>query len=214
VLTGGPCGGKTSALNDFTKVLQERGYDVYTVPEVPTILFQGGCTYPGLKNKEQLWAFERHLVLLQMQLEDSFLGIAQSTGKPAVIIHDRALNDVGAYLPSEVWGDFLKSNSWTESNFLQRYDLVLHLVTAANGAEAFYGSATNATRKETAAEARELDEKIVRQWSKHTALKIIDNSTGFKDKVMRTTKFVLDMVGSGAKAPVGAAVAAAVAPKS
>lgn len=49
---------------------------------------------------------------------------------------------------------------------------MLHLVTAANGAEKFYGDATNATRHETAAQARELDDKIIKQWSKHPALKV------------------------------------------
>jgi len=42
-----------------------------------------------------------------------------------------------------------------------RYDLVLHLVTAAHGAEKFYTRSNNATRKETPEQARALDDKMV-----------------------------------------------------
>jgi len=44
----------------------------------------------------------------------------------------------------------------------KRYDLVLHLVTAANGAEAFYTNANNTARRETAEEARDLDSRILK----------------------------------------------------
>ena len=43
VLTGGPCGGKSSALEVLSDELSGRGVDVYSVPEVPTILLSGGC---------------------------------------------------------------------------------------------------------------------------------------------------------------------------
>ena len=73
VLTGGPCGGKSSSLAHFTKALEERGYDVYTAPEVPTILMTGGCKYPGNDAGQILIEFEAALMKLQTQLEDSFI---------------------------------------------------------------------------------------------------------------------------------------------
>jgi hypothetical protein len=39
---------------------------------------------------------------------------------------------------------------------------VLHLVTAASGAEAFYTNANNTARRETADEARDLDSRILK----------------------------------------------------
>lgn len=57
---GGPCGGKSTALKHVTSYFANKGIDVYSVPgtkflssvsdclkEVPTILMQGGCKYPG-----------------------------------------------------------------------------------------------------------------------------------------------------------------------
>ena len=85
VLTGGPCAGKTSSLENFTAALKARGYDVYATPEVPTILMAppGGCVFPGgdPENAEKLIAFETNLMKLQIQLEETFIGIAASTGR-------------------------------------------------------------------------------------------------------------------------------------
>mmetsp|Transcript_10806 Transcript_10806/g.26430 ORF Transcript_10806/g.26430 Transcript_10806/m.26430 type:complete len:208 (-) Transcript_10806:386-1009(-) len=91
-LTGGPCGGKSTSLRAFSKELEERGYNVYRAPEVPTILISGGCAYPGIDGGEMLFAYESHLMDLQLQIEKSFKGIAESTGKPCVVVMDRGIS--------------------------------------------------------------------------------------------------------------------------
>jgi hypothetical protein len=52
----------------------------------------------------------------------------------------------------------------------QRYTAVLHLVTAANGAEPFYTLENNETRLESAEEARRLDDRVLRAWVGHPRL--------------------------------------------
>eukprot|EP01043_Picozoa_sp_COSAG02_P019012 COSAG02_NODE_904_length_16045_cov_3920.854697_11_plen_116_part_00 len=47
VLTGGPCAGKTSSQEHLDRILTAAGFDVYFAPEVPTIMMNGGCQYPG-----------------------------------------------------------------------------------------------------------------------------------------------------------------------
>jgi hypothetical protein len=68
VLTGGPCGGKTSSEVQLSATLAEAGYDVYFAPEVPSILIRGGAAYPGLapENSQQLLAFEKGIIDLQV----------------------------------------------------------------------------------------------------------------------------------------------------
>jgi len=72
VLTGGPCGGKSSGMKQIKNTLQALDYDVYTCPEVPTILIDGGCKYPGLaeEKRRELLEFEINLMKVQLQLED------------------------------------------------------------------------------------------------------------------------------------------------
>jgi len=77
----------------------------------------------------------------------------------------------------------------------KQYDAVVHLVTAANGAEAFYGAATNGARGETAEEARKLDENTMKVYLGHPRLRIVDNSTDFAGKVDRVLSCVAELIG-------------------
>jgi hypothetical protein len=68
----------------------------------------------------------------------------------------------------------------------QTDDRVLHLTTAAAGAEAFYTTANNAARTETPEEARVLDERMVGNWRRaHSNVVQIDNEGSFEEKVAR-----------------------------
>lgn len=195
VLTGGPCGGKTSSLDHFTARLTKAGVDVYCAPEVPTILINGGCRYPGPDGGHRLTAFEMALLRLQIQVEETFYHIACSTGSPSVVVYDRALMDVAAYLPQDMWQQILSENKWSEQEFLSRYDMVLHLVTAADGAEKYYTTANNNARRESAEQARALDQKVKDCWRNHKRHSVIDNSTDFMGKLNRATSAVLDLFG-------------------
>ena len=44
---------------------------------------------------------------LQLQMEESFLRIAASTGQPTVLIMERGLLDLPAYLPTKQWRQVL-----------------------------------------------------------------------------------------------------------
>lgn len=48
-----------------------------------------------------------------------------------------------------------------------RYDMVIHMKTAADGAEEFYSLENNQARSESKEEAIELDKKIQAQWEGH-----------------------------------------------
>mmetsp|Transcript_38963 Transcript_38963/g.122056 ORF Transcript_38963/g.122056 Transcript_38963/m.122056 type:complete len:239 (-) Transcript_38963:1648-2364(-) len=195
-LTGGPCGGKSSSLAHFSDALKKRGFDVYAVPEIPTILIMGGCKYPGVDGGRKLVEFETALIELQLQAEDSFLRCAASRGKPAAVVYDRGLMDIPAYLPREKWLQILAANDLTESYLLSRYDLVLHLVTAADGAEKFYTTGNNDARTETPDMARMLDSKVRESWSGHEKQFVIPNNGSFDDKLEAATAEVMNLIDS------------------
>ena len=111
-----------------------------------------------------------------------------------MVVMDRGLLDIKAYLPEEQWSSILAAQNLDEQALLGRYDMVLHLVTAADGAEKFYTTANNATRTETPAQARALDKKMERCWSAHAELHVVDNSSDFADKMVRATRGVLGVV--------------------
>ena len=66
----------------------------------------------------------------------------------AVILTDRGLMDGSAYMKPECWQTLMDEKGWSEVTLRdRRYDAVIHLVTAANGAEEFYNLG-NAARYE------------------------------------------------------------------
>lgn len=50
ILTGGPCGGKTTAIARLQGFLRERGFRVYIAPEAATIMFLNGVTVDDFSN--------------------------------------------------------------------------------------------------------------------------------------------------------------------
>ena len=63
VLTGGPCGGKTTGQARLATFFENLGWKVFRVPETATILMSGGISFGELNNEqvpEQAWALPRY----------------------------------------------------------------------------------------------------------------------------------------------------------
>jgi hypothetical protein len=124
----------------------------------------GGFSFYGL-SREQRVVFQKNLMRIMVELEDSFFDLAKQCGKNAVVLCDRGAMDAKAYMDEEDWNLMLKQYNWTDESlkvlyfyyhyhycvcrvvtdrfFLDlcrqaRYDCVIHLVTAADGALKFY----------------------------------------------------------------------------
>lgn len=195
VLTGGPCGGKTTALAEISERFRSRGFGVYVVPEAATLLFGGGCTFAE-QTLEQITVFQAALLRTQMALEDSFCKVAAAASRPSVVLCDRGAMDGRAYMSPAEWAAMLRKEEWDAVSLRdERYDLVIHMVSAADGASDFYQLANNAVRTETPTEATVLDRKTQEAWVGHPQLRIIDNRTGFKEKIDRVFRCIGEIVG-------------------
>ena len=88
-----------------------------------------------------------------MALEDGLLKLAENLGEPSVLLIDRGLMDSKAYVGDETFEVILEREGWTNTELRDhRYDAVIHMVTAADGAAEFYGY-ENEARFETPEEA-------------------------------------------------------------
>jgi hypothetical protein len=106
---------------------------------------------------------------IQVILEDTFIDIAQMvTGSPVVVLIDRGLLDGCAYVSKESW-QALMDDMGVSMVMLRdnRYDGVLHMVTAADGAEKFYASLNNEARYESVSEAVEKDKRLREAYMSH-----------------------------------------------
>ena len=199
VLTGGPCAGKTTALVKITEYFSGYGYKVFNVPEVPTIYSAAGWNYLT-PNRDLYYQGERAILETQLALEDQFMRLAEVCTKPVLIVCDRGTMDISAYIKPEEWDEITRMAGTNNNELHERYDAVLHLVSAADGAEQYYTTATNATRYEQANEeglrlARELDKKVINAWTGHPHLRVINNHDDFENKLNRVLNEIAKVIG-------------------
>jgi len=105
VLTGGPCGGKTTTMSALSERLSAHGYRVYVVPEAATLLFMNGASFGDFGTPGYEFEFQSALTGLQVSLEATFEAVARAAvagagagGKGAVLLCDRGLLDGSAYV--------------------------------------------------------------------------------------------------------------------
>jgi len=190
VLTGGPCGGKTTAQNRLATFFESLGWVVFRVPETATILLGGGVDFSKL-TAQQADRFQENLLKTMFQIEDTYFDLAESCSRNCLVICDRGAMDCSAYLPRSGWERILEKQKVDEVDIRDnRYDQVIHLVTAARGAVEHYTRSNNKTRSEGLEEAVTNDIKVGEAWVGHPYYELIDNSTEFEAKMRRLTKAV------------------------
>ena len=177
VLTGGPSGGKTTALS----LLQETfGGDVAIVPEAATLIYSGG--FPRKDNSPIHIEHAQNIIFYTVhQLEK----LAERTSHAKVIICDRGSIDGAVYWPHGP-EDFFKAMNTTLEAELARYDAVLHLSPPTK--KDFYESTH--VRTESLEQAFEIDEKIKKIWKKHPHRTIIGGKEHFFEKAELIKNFV------------------------
>ncbi|MBR4501087.1 MAG: AAA family ATPase [Clostridia bacterium] len=196
VITGGPCAGKTTAMSWIQNAFTKLGYAVLFVDETATQLITGGAA-PWLNNSNK--DFQLHLLQLQVAKEMAFADIAKTMKSDKIlIVCDRAAMDNCAYMTEQEFGWVLKQMQTNKVAMRDQYDAVFHLVTAAKGAEKYYTLANNQARTETLEEASSLDDKLIAAWTGHPHFRVIDNSTGFEEKMLRLIREITAFLGEPA----------------
>ena len=183
VITGGPCGGKSTAMSWIQNNFSKLGYRVIFVPETATELITGGVApWTCGTNLD----YQKCQMQLQLAKEKIFTqGASTMDAEKILIVCDRGALDNKAYMNDLDFAQVLDSLNCNEVELRDSYDAVFHLVTAAKGAEKFYTTANNTARTETVEQAAALDDKLIAAWTGHPHLRIIDNSSNFEDKMKR-----------------------------
>jgi predicted ATPase len=195
VLTGGPCAGKSTLLSMIqTKFAQRAGIKVYCVPEAATLLVAGGLEWTEM-TEEKIIEYQLALLRVQLVLEDQLCAIAKANNQPSLIVSDRGSMDGRAYCSPEQFAEVLRRGGWDMETLRdERYDAVVHMVSAAIGATEFYNF-DNPARFENVSEAAIADEKLRQMYVGHPLLRVFDNTTGFENKLERVMQFIGHVIG-------------------
>lgn len=160
-ITGGPCAGKTELIDSIrhTKIGTHK---IVALPESATILRNAGIW------DNNLIKFQTSVLKFQMMIED--LADIEDT----IQICDRGCLDGIAYTNDF---DIVMRNVGVDlDQLMQRYDVVIHLQTAA--ANDFFTAENNTARIETTPkEALDADKRCQEAWNKHPRFFFIDGST-------------------------------------
>lgn len=198
VLTGGPCAGKTSALSQLMEWLSGLGYRVVVVPESATELINSGLRPQNFNDAiffQQVMA--RSICFKEDLFASAALGMRTDNSlKPVILLCDRGVMDAQAYIGRDAFMTVLSREKLDLASACdRRYAAVIHMRTAADGAEEFYTLANNSARAETPEEARALDRATEQAWHGHPRFFVVDNSSTFAGKILRTQQAVSSVLG-------------------
>jgi hypothetical protein len=107
----------------------------------------GGLSDFGKYNTKDIIQFQTDIIKFKIYFEDYIAKLAEMNKRPCLILCDRGIADCAAYMSKESYQAVLDEEAWTCSGLRdKRYDSVIFLNTAADGAEEFYTLANNAAR--------------------------------------------------------------------
>jgi len=172
VLTGGPGGGKTTALELFRRELKE---DASIIPEAATILFENG--FPRGDDTETMKLTQMAIYELQGSLEKIF----NRPRHKNLTLCDRGTLDGLAYWPDSEESFFETINSSFEYE-LKRYDAVIFFESGAQSGSNM--GSNNPYRLESIEKAKQLDNRLKDVWSRHPEFHLIKSNESFISKVM------------------------------
>lgn len=90
----------------------------------------------------------------------------------------------------------MASNGWHNVELRDnRYNQIIHMVSAANGAEDFYSTEDHVCRSEGVEMARERDYAAAAAWVGHPYFDVIDNKQDFEAKICRMIECVCQKLG-------------------
>ena len=193
-LTGGPCGGKSTALSKIEQTLTDKGYKVFVIDEVATRYINSGIK-PFGDDAISMIDFEELILREQILAEQSFEKASQLLDKKCVILCDRGVFDIKSFISNKDFDYLLKKHNLSKIDLMDHYNMVFNLNTVAKGKPELYTTENNKARSEGVKEAVIRDDKCQDAWSFHQNLKIIDNSTSFEEKINKVINQITNYLG-------------------
>jgi hypothetical protein len=169
-VTGGPGGGKSTAVDLFRREIGER---VVVVPESATMLFAGGFPRTGEPDARRF--AQTAIYQVQRNLEDVYASLYPDR----VLLCDRGTVDGAAYWPVD--GDYFHAMGSTLESELERYDAVIFFESAAVGGMSIEGG--NPQRIEDDVEATRLDRALRALWERHPVFIHVPHQRSFFEKI-------------------------------
>jgi len=172
-LTGGPCGGKTTLINELCN---NPLYKNIFVP-IPEAVFYVLQTQTSPKEK----TFQKLMVEVQSAMENA---LDKCLEPDKIFICHRGTLDPLAYWLENGWNNdaFFTFTKTSIQEHYNRYYAVIHLQTSAVNAKDDYRFYPNAPRHENAEQASKIDALLAKAWKGHSNYNFIESRATWEPK--------------------------------
>lgn len=172
IITGAPSSGKSSTLIQLARVLSD---EVIIIPESAVVLLAGGFPSPSHEDIEQIRAFQKAIIQVQIGLELIF---SKQNPDANWMVLDRGIIDGAGFWP-EGPDAFFEEFNLNQDKALARYDFVLFFELPKK--EAFGG--INHVRFHNYEQSLESEKNLKKVWGKHPHFIEIRATEIFEDKI-------------------------------
>ena len=204
-VTGGIVAGKTSVMVHLKEELPRYGVKPFFVSEAATDLFSAGASVSETPNIQEL--IMRRMLSDENIMRDA--AASYSGDMIPVIICDRGILDCIPYSKPGEFETIAAKLGTSLHELRERYDLVIHLVTTANGAPDVFKSVFHENpfriegKNDQGEQSIELalkeavrgDQQVQNAWLGSQKLKVIPNRSSFEQKKREVLKEILGALG-------------------
>ena len=177
LITGGACAGKTTSLKIIKKFLEEKGYKVLVVEEVPTMLINKGITSQKIGRMQ----FQELIIKTQIINEKEYNDKYKNEDK-TIIIFDGSPIDCLKFITRKELDDIIRNYEITYDDIIDNYDGIIFLQTIAKKYPELYSNENNKARLTDVEEAIKRNDKILKEYKKYDKTYVINNYKNFDKK--------------------------------
>ena len=189
VITGGPCGGKTTSLQILKEYFEQKGFKVFTVEETATSVIRSGAI-PKPDGSVSLEVFQWMILIEQLSKEIAIRKAAMDCDEEKVVIlYDRAVLDNRAYISHKIFQKMIDQLGITEKQIMSWYDLILHMVSPAYDKPDVYNKG-NVARMENVERARQVEADTIQAWPECDKKHVFYNDCDFPEKIRRMIEVI------------------------
>lgn len=173
--------GKTSILEYTKKKLENKGFNVFTINEVPTMLLNNGFNSKKCGRIEFLKLIATIEIFLSRVLENSIIDTSNKT----IILYDKSPIDNLAFISKDLLDKMLFELDTSYEKIINSFDLIIHLETVAKKYPELYSNDNNINRTLDIKLAIERNDKLLEAYNKCNNRIIIDSYKDINDKKER-----------------------------
>ena len=177
LITGGACAGKTTSLKIIKKFLEEKGYKVLVVEEVPTMLINKGITSQKIGRMQ----FQELIIKTQIINEREYNDKYKNEDK-TIVIFDGSPIDCLKFITRKELDDIIKNYDITYDDIIGNYDGIIFLQTIAKKYPELYSNENNKARLTDVEGAIKRNDKILKKYKKYDKTYVINNYKNFDKK--------------------------------